>query len=77
MIGVNFRYEKYMNGSCFALSQYMNGVGFVGSSRTSVPKIKASYPPPPPWIALGVALGVAVLALVIVVGVLCLKMGRN
>ena len=28
-------------------------------------------------IALGVALGVAVLALVIVVGVLCLKMGRN
>ena len=46
MNGVNFRYGKYMNGSCFALSQYMNGVGFVGSSRTSVPKIKASYPPP-------------------------------
>ena len=35
-------------GHVFHLAWYMNGVGFGDSSRTSVPKIMASYPPPPP-----------------------------
>ena len=34
-------------GHVFHLAWYMNGVGFGDSSRTSVPKIMASYPPPP------------------------------
>ena len=33
-------------GHVFHLAWYMNGVGFGDSSRTSVPKIMASYPPP-------------------------------
>ena len=32
-------------GHVFHLAWYMNGVGFGDSSRTSVPKIMASYPP--------------------------------
>ena len=38
-----------MNGSCFSLSLVYEWVGSGNSSRTSVPKIMASYPPPPPW----------------------------
>ena len=47
---VSFSLKKYMNGSSFSLKKYMNGLGSGDSSRTSVPKIMASYPPPPPVI---------------------------
>ena len=35
-------------GHVFHLDLDMNGVGFGDFSCTSVPKIMASYPPPPP-----------------------------
>ena len=45
--GSIFDMESIWMGHVFHLAWYMNGVGFGDSSRTSVPKIMASYPPPP------------------------------
>ena len=39
---------KYMNGSIFSKTRYMNGVGFEILARTPVPKLPLSYPPEMP-----------------------------
>ena len=46
MNGYNFRCGMYMEWVFFNFAVYMNEVRSKGSSRTSVPKTMASYPPP-------------------------------
>ena len=52
MNGYNSRYKCIWIGLFFNFAYHMKWVGSGGSSRTSVRKIMASYPPPPPWVFL-------------------------
>ena len=42
-----FELFKYMNGSFFSKSKYMNGVGFQTLANESIPKSPVDTPPTP------------------------------
>ena len=42
-----FEFFKYVNGSFFSKSKYMNGVGFQILAYKSIPKSPVDTPPPP------------------------------
>ena len=50
MNGVNFRYGKYMNGSCFSLSLVYEWGGVRGLQPHIRTQNHGKLPPPPPWL---------------------------